>query len=192
MYAAFGGGDIPSIISSLGAGLPASKYKAEPSVAPDHGRQGHCNHQCNLRQRMRRRCCVLPILTSEPSVPPQQNVIDIEDAASPRYRPFHAPALFAFALILFAVCRPNMAQTSSPSPKRDINAVLAAHDKQLLAIPDVVGVYVGTLEDRHTPCLRVMLARKNPVTERKIPRSIEGYPVRVEVSGEIRPMGQQP
>jgi hypothetical protein len=41
MYAAFGGGDIPSIISSLGAGLPASKCKAEPSVAPDYGRQGH-------------------------------------------------------------------------------------------------------------------------------------------------------
>jgi hypothetical protein len=40
-------------------------------------------------------------------------------------------------------------------------------------MPDVVGVYVGTLEDRHTPCLRVILARKNPETERKIPRSIQ-------------------
>ena len=85
-----------------------------------------------------------------------------------------------------------MAQNNSPSPKRDINAVLAAHDKELLAIPDVVGVYVGTLEDRSTLCLRVILARKNPETERKIPRSIEGYPVRVEVSGEIRPMSQRP
>jgi hypothetical protein len=81
---------------------------------------------------------------------------------------------------------------SLPSPKRDINAVLTAHDKELLAIPDVVGVYVGTLEDRRTLYLRVRLARKNPETERKIPRSIEGYPVRVEVSGEIRPMSQQP
>ena len=120
------------------------------------------------------------------------DVIDTEDAASPRRWSLYASALFAFALILFAGCRPNMAQTSSPSPKRDINAVLAAHDKELLAIPDVVGVYVGTLEDRSTPCLRVMLARKNPETERKIPRSIEGYPVRVEVSGEIRPMSQTP
>jgi hypothetical protein len=91
-----------------------------------------------------------------------------------------------------AGCEENMAQPSSPSPKRDINAVLAAHDKELLAIPDVVGVYVGTLEDRRTLCLRVMLVRKNPETERKIPRSIEGYPVRVEVSGEIRPMSQKP
>jgi hypothetical protein len=96
--------------------------------------------------------------------------------------------LLVLVLGLFVAYRPNMAQNSSPAPKRDINAVLAAHDKQLLAMPDVTGVYVGVLEDGHTLCLKVMLARKNPETERKIPRSIGGYPVRVEVSGEIRSM----
>ena len=73
---------------------------------------------------------------------------------------------------------------------RDINVVLAAHDKELLAIPGVVGVYVGTLEDRRTPCLKVMLARKTPESARKVPRSIEGYPVIVEVTGEIRPLAK--
>jgi len=81
-----------------------------------------------------------------------------------------------------------MAQTNLPSPKRDINAVLAAHDKELLAIPDVVGVYVGVLEDGRTACLKVMLARKTPETERKIPNLLEGYPVVVELTGEIRSM----
>ena len=99
---------------------------------------------------------------------------------------YYAPALFAFALILFAACRPNMTQTSSPSPKRDINAVLAAHDKELLAIPGVVGVYVGVLNDGRTPCLKVMLAEKNHETERKIPQTLDGYPVITEVTGEIR------
>ncbi len=66
-----------------------------------------------------------------------------------------------------------MAQSSSSSPKRDINAVLAAHD---------------TLEDRRTPCLRVMLARKM-AESRKVPQLIEGYPVIMEVTGEIRPLG---
>ena len=75
-------------------------------------------------------------------------------------------------------------------PKRNINAVLAAHDRVLLAIPGVVGVYVGTLEGRHTSCLRVMLARKNPESERKIPRVIEGYPVVTEVTGEMRALGR--
>jgi hypothetical protein len=76
----------------------------------------------------------------------------------------------------------------SPSPRRDINAVLAAHDRQLLDLPAVVGVYVGVLADGKTPCLKVMLARPTPETERKIPREIEGYPVVTEISGEIRPL----
>src|SRR5436305_11607013 len=79
---------------------------------------------------------------------------------------------------------------SSSSSKRDINVVLAAHDKKLLAIPGAVGVYVGTLQDRRTPCLKVMLARKTPDSARKVPRSIEGYPVIMEVTGEIRPLGK--
>jgi hypothetical protein len=76
----------------------------------------------------------------------------------------------------------------SPSPRRDINVVLAAHDRQLLDLPAVVGVYVGVLADGKTPCLKVMLARPTPETERKIPREIEGYPVVTEISGEIRPL----
>src|SRR6266513_3357526 len=99
-------------------------------------------------------------------------------------RRFGACLVFVW-LSLCCACRQNMAQGSSSSPKRDINAVLAAHDKELLAIPGVVGVYVGTLEDRRTPCLRVMLARKT-AESRKVPQSIEGYPVVIEVTGEIR------
>lgn len=81
-----------------------------------------------------------------------------------------------------------MAQNNSPSPKRDINAVLRDHDKELLAIPGVVGVYVALLEDGKTPCLKVMLARKTIETDRALPRTLEGYPVVSEVTGEIRPM----
>jgi hypothetical protein len=81
-----------------------------------------------------------------------------------------------------------MAQNKSPSPKRDINAVLRDHDKQLLAIPGVVGVYVAVLGDGKTPCLKVMLARRTPESERDIPKSLEGYVVVPEVTGEIRPL----
>ena len=81
------------------------------------------------------------------------------------------------------------AQTSSSLPKRDINAVLAAHDKELLAVPGVVGVYVGLLSDQKTPCLKIMLARPSPEADRTIPKQLEGYPVVVEVTGEIRPLG---
>src|SRR6266705_6564453 len=97
--------------------------------------------------------------------------------------PRPALCLVWIALIFLTVCAQTMAQNNSSSPKRDINAVLAAHDKELLAIPDVVGVYVGALEDGRTLCLKVMLARTNPESERKIPRALEGYPVVLEVTG---------
>ena len=96
--------------------------------------------------------------------------------------------LLLLTIALVPACRQNMAQNSSASPKRDINTVLAAHDEELLAIPGVVGVYVGLLKDGRTACLKVMLARKNPETEKKIPDLLEGYPVVVEVTGEVRPL----
>ena len=81
-----------------------------------------------------------------------------------------------------------MAEDKSPSPGRDINEVLRAHDKELLAIPGVVGVYVGVLEDGKTSCLKVMLAQKSAEAERAVPKTLEGYPVVLEVTGEIRPL----
>src|SRR5205807_10499649 len=98
--------------------------------------------------------------------------------------------VLAFVLHLSVGYPQYTAQDSSPRPNRDINAFLAAHDSELLAIPDVVAVYVGTTEAGRTPCLRVMLARKNPESEEKIPRMIEGYPVVTEVTGNIRALGK--
>jgi hypothetical protein len=95
--------------------------------------------------------------------------------------------IFSFLLSLLASYPQAMAQNSSPN--RDINTVLAAHDKELLAIPDVVGVYVGSIGDKGQLCLKVMLARANPDSERKIPRMIEGYPVVTEVTGDVEARG---
>ena len=66
--------------------------------------------------------------------------------------------------------------------------MLRAHDRELMAIPGVVGVYVGLLADQKTPCLRVMAAKKTKALEQKIPKSLEGYPVEIEETGVIRPM----
>ncbi len=72
--------------------------------------------------------------------------------------------------------------------RKDINVVLRDHDKELLAIPGVVGVYVGLLPDDKTPCLKVMVVKETEDLERKIPKSIEGYPVLIEESGVSRPL----
>ncbi len=108
-------------------------------------------------------------------------------------------ALICLQLILFSYlsmtgCRRNTggkpaeASKSAAMPVRDINDVLRNHDSELMAIPGVVGVYVGMMEDGKTPCLKVMAARKTPELALKVPKYLEGYPVIVEETGIIRPM----
>ncbi len=95
------------------------------------------------------------------------------------------------SLMVLAGCQGSMNSAKHPDPPRDINEALRAHDSELMAIPGVVGVYVGLLKDRKSPCLKVMVARKTRQLERSVPASLEGYPVLVEETGIIRPMQQQ-
>jgi hypothetical protein len=88
-----------------------------------------------------------------------------------------------------AIAQNDMAQANSPSPQRDINSVLRDHEKQLMAVPGVVGVYIGQLEDHKTSCIKIMLARDTKEASR-IPKTLEGYRVVAEVTGEIRPLGR--
>jgi len=104
---------------------------------------------------------------------------------SARYGAAGAVAI-ALCLSLTAGCTHSMNLDSQPP--RDINAVLADHDQELLAIPGVVGVYVGLMSDEKTPCLKLMLARKDAGLEPLIPHTLEGHPVVTEVTGEIRPL----
>jgi len=91
-------------------------------------------------------------------------------------------------IILFSAMASMSAQPNDTPTSRDINAVLRAHDQELLKLPGVVGVYVGLLPDNKTQCLKVMLAQPNPKTEQALPKTLEGYPVLIEITGEIHPM----
>ena len=73
-------------------------------------------------------------------------------------------------------------------PQNDINEVLRKHDQSLMAISGVAGVYVGLLPDGKTPCLKIIVVKKAEELKKKIPQSIEGYPVILEESDVIRPL----
>ena len=106
------------------------------------------------------------------------------------FRAGHKAAVVCAAATLFSSALPRLIMSeTSPNPRRDINAVLADHDDRLLKVPGVVGVYVGLMEDGKTPCLKVMLAEESEAARRAIPKSIEGFPVVVEITGELRPLG---
>lgn len=63
--------------------------------------------------------------------------------------------------------------------------VIAAHRDEIMAIPGVVGMYEGLTPDGR-PVLRVMVVERRPEIERRVPRTLDGYPVEIEVTGEIR------
>jgi hypothetical protein len=75
-----------------------------------------------------------------------------------------------------------------PPPTMTAAQVIAAHDDSLLALPGVVGVYEGR-NDAGVTVIRVMLAEATPETERRIPKQLEGYPVELEITGRIEPLG---
>jgi len=101
---------------------------------------------------------------------------------------FFLTAIFFFSIQMGCSRHNAMIETSSPTPPRDINEVLANHVDEWMAMPGVVGVYVGLMDDEKTPCLKIMLAEKDTKLERSLPRQIESYPVLTEVSGLIKPM----
>ena len=70
---------------------------------------------------------------------------------------------------------------------KTIEAVLAAHTDSLMALPGVVGTAIGLCDG--VPCIRVFLADANAAARRPLPEALEGYPVKVEVTGPIRPRG---
>jgi multidrug efflux pump subunit AcrA (membrane-fusion protein) len=94
------------------------------------------------------------------------------------------------AILIASTSFKMIAEDKSPAPRRDINEVLRAHDKELLALPGVVGVYVSVLEDGKTPCLKVMLRDDSARTAGTVPKTLEDYPVVLEVTGEVRPLGK--
>ena len=70
---------------------------------------------------------------------------------------------------------------------RGIIEVQEAHMKSLMAVPGVVGVYIGAKDDG-SHCIRVMVEKKTNEIDKKIPASLEGYPVEIEVTGKIEPL----
>lgn len=69
-------------------------------------------------------------------------------------------------------------------PERTIQEVQDAHTLEWMAIPGVVGTGIGLCDE--DPCIKVFVARRTEEIEERIPEEVEGYPVRIEVSGEFR------
>jgi len=67
---------------------------------------------------------------------------------------------------------------------KTVEAVLKEHTARLMSLPGVVGTAHGKCAGR--PCIKVFVVEKTPKLMEQIPSTIEGYPVQIQETGEIR------
>jgi hypothetical protein len=71
---------------------------------------------------------------------------------------------------------------------RPIEQVQQEHTDAWMAIPGVIGTGIGRSDDK--PCILVFTASNTEQVRRAIPATVEGYPVVVRHSGEIRALDE--
>ena len=69
----------------------------------------------------------------------------------------------------------------------DVKRVMDAHVNELMSISGVVGVAIGALEGG-TPCIQVLVVEASDDLEKELPKRLEGHPVTIVETGEIRGM----
>ena len=75
-------------------------------------------------------------------------------------------------------------------PQLPIEQVLEQHNDSLTRLPGAVGTAIGLCDG--APCIRVFFADSASARGARIPARLEGYVVRVEVTGPIRPREPPP
>jgi hypothetical protein len=74
-------------------------------------------------------------------------------------------------------------------PGSSIEEVLKARTPGLMSVPGVVGTAQSLCDGK--PCIKVYVIRKTSALGRKIPANLEGYPVVIEETGEIKALSKE-
>jgi hypothetical protein len=84
---------------------------------------------------------------------------------------------------------PNTTQDACMKTK-DIEQVLREQRERIMAVPGVVGTGIGLCGDR--PCIKVYANEPASTLAAKLPGSVDGYAIDIEVTGPIRALPEQP
>lgn len=100
-----------------------------------------------------------------------------------------AVILVLIALVAITGCRSGNANGKGQAnmPQRDVTTVMNAHVDALMATAGVAGVAIGETDDR-TPCIIIYVVQLTDTLKATLPTKLEGHPVRIEESGEFRPL----
>ncbi len=99
--------------------------------------------------------------------------------------------IFSLGIILIcssvAVCANETAKNGEEGKhmvQKPIEEVLKEHTNKLMSIPGVVGTAQSLCEGQ--PCIKVYVSKKTEKLERKIPKTLEGYPVVIKETGKFK------
>jgi len=81
---------------------------------------------------------------------------------------------------------PDLETTTVPA--KTIEQVLNEHTNEWMAIPGVVGTAIG--QSRGKPCILIFTSLNPAELSSKIASIVEGYPVLIEQTGDIRALEQ--
>lgn len=95
-----------------------------------------------------------------------------------------ATVLSVFFLLLIFDNLVQSATQSSEVEHKTIKTVLAKHSRNLASLPGVAAVAEGECDGK--PCIKIYLSSDSAEVLESIPKSIEGIPISVSVSGEIK------
>ena len=93
----------------------------------------------------------------------------------------------AVSVLILGACAANGTESEgeSPMPERSIEEVQEAHTPNWMALAGVVGTGIGRCDGE--PCILVYASRETDEIREQIPAEVEGYRVRVEVTGPFTP-----
>ena len=67
---------------------------------------------------------------------------------------------------------------------KTIEEVLKENTNKWMSIRGVVGTAIGEFKGK--PCIKIFVVKKTPELMKKIPSTLEGFPVDIKQTGEIR------
>jgi hypothetical protein len=73
--------------------------------------------------------------------------------------------------------------------RKPLNEVFIEYQDSLLSIPGAQGFYESIMENGEK-CIVIMIESDTESIRKNIPDSLEGYPVKLNVTGKIKPMGK--
>ena len=100
--------------------------------------------------------------------------------------------LMLLAILSLGCCGADGSATpaggESQMARKSIDRVLREHAEEWLSVPGVVGTAVGLSGGRTV--IKVLVVRQTPELAARIPSEVDGYPVVIEESGEIRALDE--